>query len=318
MVDHNASTGRDVKHCPFEEELSEVYGYRKNVNPVASCSAEEIPTAGNSSTDSDGSLHSWNSISPVPRPRKSTMVDESDGELDEELLAAEARKGKRRIRRLIQEEDEYLVHSGICESAEMEDPTEHVGDHREKEASAHGKKKKKENSKGEWSKRSGQILEKLGGRQKERGHSEGESFPAKARWKNAEAGQTPRCFLFMVVSALCFSWSQVFFPSLIFESASGFSFFLCTAPCVALKASFSCNSTVNLFTAMFWLLSNRPNKINVKFSCTHLQYVFQSWPSAVCVFSCIGNRLFTKTHAEHINLQHLYNINGFYMYHCQT
>ena len=71
------------------------------------------------------------------------MVDESDGELDEELLAAEARKGKRRIRRLIQEEDEYLVRSGICEPAEMEDSTEHVGDHREKEASAPGKKKKK-------------------------------------------------------------------------------------------------------------------------------------------------------------------------------
>ena len=180
MVDHNASTGRDAKHCPFEEELSEVYGYRKNVNPVATCSAGEIPTAGNSSTDRDGSLHSSNSTSPVPRPRKSTMVDESDGELDEELLAAEARKGKRRIRRLIQEEDEYLVRSGICEPAEMEDPTEHVGDHREKEASAPGKRKK-ENSKGEWSKRSGQILEKLGGRQEERGHSEGESCPAKAR-----------------------------------------------------------------------------------------------------------------------------------------
>ena len=37
-VDHNATTGRERKHCPFEKELSEVYGYRRNVNPVATCS----------------------------------------------------------------------------------------------------------------------------------------------------------------------------------------------------------------------------------------------------------------------------------------
>ena len=53
MVDHNASTGRDAKHCPFEEELSEVYGYRKNVNPDATCSAGEIPTAGSALVEFD-------------------------------------------------------------------------------------------------------------------------------------------------------------------------------------------------------------------------------------------------------------------------
>ena len=53
IVDHNASTGRDTKHFSFEEELSEVYGYRRSVNPVATCSAGEISTAGNSSTDRD-------------------------------------------------------------------------------------------------------------------------------------------------------------------------------------------------------------------------------------------------------------------------
>jgi hypothetical protein len=41
VVDHNNISGNDRKTCPFFEELSDIYGYRPNVNPVSTLSTME-------------------------------------------------------------------------------------------------------------------------------------------------------------------------------------------------------------------------------------------------------------------------------------
>jgi len=41
MVDHYSINGNDRKMCPFLEELSEIYGYKPNVNLVGTASTLE-------------------------------------------------------------------------------------------------------------------------------------------------------------------------------------------------------------------------------------------------------------------------------------
>jgi len=42
VIDHNNTSGNDKKTYPFYDELSDIYGYRPNVNPAATTSSMSI------------------------------------------------------------------------------------------------------------------------------------------------------------------------------------------------------------------------------------------------------------------------------------
>lgn len=70
VVDNNNTSGRERKVCAYYEELSEIYGYKPNVNPTAVQSSLPLPSQAGCST-------------PTPsRKRKDLFSDEEKDESD--------------------------------------------------------------------------------------------------------------------------------------------------------------------------------------------------------------------------------------------
>ncbi|XP_053394053.1 uncharacterized protein LOC123539896 [Mercenaria mercenaria] len=82
-IDHNNKSGSAPKHCPYFEELQEVYGYRPNVKPVftgtAGCS-ESFNASSNSSErstveDTEGSSEEGNNIKKAKKMKRQNKTD---------------------------------------------------------------------------------------------------------------------------------------------------------------------------------------------------------------------------------------------------
>ena len=88
---------------------------------------------------------------PSPSTTGTPPLDSTDEELEEELFSAEKRKGKKRRstssvsanERSFGEFDPNFNLMYYCSPEELQDPTEHVGDHRLSEESTSGRRKKK-------------------------------------------------------------------------------------------------------------------------------------------------------------------------------
>ena len=87
-IDHNNRTGNERRECAFFSELSEVYGYRPTVNPVAtaSSSGKGDSLSGNSEDETR------EIVSPIPGPSASGTKRKLAGQDDSTKVKSRRRK----------------------------------------------------------------------------------------------------------------------------------------------------------------------------------------------------------------------------------
>ena len=79
-VDHNNRSGNDRKECAFFNELSDVYGYRPTVNPVAtaSSSGKGDSLSGNTKGEDKGEGNEIVCLVPSPSGTKRKLAGQDD------------------------------------------------------------------------------------------------------------------------------------------------------------------------------------------------------------------------------------------------